>query len=184
MMVAPCAISNRSSKRGSGYTSLTVMALIPLQSTTYLLLPSFLGTKKVGAATSDREGRIILASCNSCKVSNSACCSALVSRYLLAGFGSCFSHPSIKSILKFQSPLSFGIFLALRSLNPSRYSWSSIGTCSCVTKLAGGLLFLLPFPYLVAGFSFLFTTLLYFVAVFFFFFITLHYFWAFFFHYS
>src|SRR5258706_14739424 len=119
MMVAPCAISNRSSKRGSGYASLTVMALIPLQSTMYLLLLSFLGTKKVGAATSDHEGRIILASCNSCKVSNSACCSTLVSRYLLAGFGSCFSHPSIKSILKFQSPLSFSIFLALRSLNPS-----------------------------------------------------------------
>src|SRR5258706_1562525 len=127
MMVAPCAISNRLSKRGSGYASLMVMALIPLQSTTYLLLPSFLGTKKVGTATSDRDGHIIPTSCNSCKVSNSACCSALVSRYLFAGFGSCFSHPSIKLILKFQSPLSFGIFLALRSLNPSRYSWSSIG---------------------------------------------------------
>src|SRR5258706_15199262 len=50
--------------------------------------------------------------------------------------------------------------------------------CSCrhhVTILASGLLFFLPFPYLVAVFSLLCTTLLYLVAIFLFLFITLHY---------
>src|SRR5258706_15591680 len=49
-----------------------------------------------------------------------------------------------------------------------------------VIKLAGGLLFFLPFPYLVAVFSLLYTTLLYLVAVFSLLYITLHY-WG---HYS
>ena len=49
-----------------------------------------------------------------------------------------------------------------------------------VTKLAGGLLFFLPFPYLVAVISLLYTTLLYLGAVFSLLYITLHY-WG---HYS
>src|SRR5258706_3417921 len=44
-----------------------------------------------------------------------------------------------------------------------------------VTKLASGLLFFLPFPYLVAVFSLLYTTLLYLVAVFSLLYTTLHY---------
>src|SRR5258706_2061546 len=53
-----------------------------------------------------------------------------------------------------------------------------------VIKLAGGLLFFLPFPYLVAVFSLLFTTLLYLVVVFSFLFISLHYWGHYFFLYS
>src|SRR5258706_886932 len=49
-----------------------------------------------------------------------------------------------------------------------------------VIKLAGGLLFFLPFPYLVAVFSLLYTTLLYLGEVFSLLYITLHY-WG---HYS
>src|SRR5258706_6805914 len=49
------------------------------------------------------------------------------------------------------------------------------GMAPIVIKLAGGLLFFLPFPYLVAVFSLLYTTLLYLVAVFSLLFITLHY---------
>src|SRR5258706_9478371 len=45
---------------------------------------------------------------------------------------------------------------------------------SHVTKLAGGLLFFLPFPYLVAVISLLYTTLLYLGAVFSLLYITLH----------
>src|SRR5258706_5395576 len=50
------------------------------------------------------------------------------------------------------------------------------GMAPIVIKLAGGLLFFLPFPYLVAVFSLLYTTLLYLVAVFSLLFINLHYF--------
>src|SRR5258706_13681382 len=52
--------------------------------------------------------------------------------------------------------------------------------CFSVIKLASGLLFFLPFPYLVAVFSLLYTTLLYLVAIFSLLYITLHY-WG---HYS
>src|SRR5258708_39174487 len=55
------------------------------------------------------------------------------------------------------------------------WSISCWGKSMVVIKLAGGLLFFLPFPYLVTVFSLLYTTLLYLVAVFSLLFITLHY---------
>ena len=47
MIVAPWAMSSRLSSGGNGYASLTVIVLIPHQSTMYLLLLSFFGMKKV-----------------------------------------------------------------------------------------------------------------------------------------
>ena len=128
MIVDPCAILRRSSSRGRGYVSLTMMALIPLQSTTYLFPLSFFGMKNVGAATGDLDGRIIPVSSNSCRVLSSTCCSASVRQYCLAGFGSLVSHPSMNSIGKFHSFQSSGICFACWSLNTSRKGCSSWGT--------------------------------------------------------
>jgi len=128
MIVDPCAILRRLSNRGRGYASLTVIALIPLQSTTYLLPLSFFGMKNVGAAMGDLDGHSIPAFSNSCSVSSSACCSASVRRYHLVGFGSLVSHPSMNSIRKFHSFQSFGICFACQSSNTSKKGCSSWGT--------------------------------------------------------
>ena len=87
------------------------------------------GTKNVGAAMGDLDGHIIPASSNSCRVLSSACCSASVRRYCLAGFGSLVSHPSMKSIGKFHSFQSSGIYFACQLSNTSRKGWSSWSTC-------------------------------------------------------
>src|SRR5258708_16925782 len=124
------ARSSKSSIIGNGCASLIVIALIPLQSTTWHLVPSFFGMKKHGAAIGDMEGHIMPASSNSLMVSLSSCCSSAESRYLLDGLGSLFCHPSIKSILKFQIPRSSGIDLAFSVLKTSAKSWYSTGTPS------------------------------------------------------
>jgi len=63
----------------------------------------------------------------------------------------------------------------LFNLNLPEYIYRRDGARTHVIKLAGGLLFFLPFPYLVAVFSLLYTTLLYLGAVFSLLYITLHY---------
>src|SRR6266404_7415184 len=137
IIVDPAARSNKSSIIGNGCASLIVIALIPLQSTTWRLVPSFFGTKKHGAAIGDVEGHIMPASSNSLMVSLSSCCLLAESQYLLDGLGSLSCHPSIKLILKFQIPLSSGIDLAFSVLKTSVKSWYSTGTPSKSLFLPG-----------------------------------------------
>src|SRR5258708_35474128 len=126
----PAARSNKLSIISNGCMSLMVIALIPLQSTMWCLVPSFFGMKKHGATIGDVEGHIIPASSNSLMVSLSNCCLSAESWYLLDGLRSLSCHPSIKSILKFQIPQSLGIDLAFSVLKMSTKSWYLTGAPS------------------------------------------------------